>query len=355
MRSRTARRALRLAAGACFGGAAALGLVPGPVSAAASLGPAKTAWYDASGAQQVTGETTPSAAQPGELEVAYAPASATVPQQTAPSTPAVPGAPAPTPGQAGGGSVGGTLALAAVEYDVPLQSGGQSVDPSSITALLTLTLDQASSQGVAAGDLLACPTETTLWSAGGDQDVSQAPPYSCSSGAVTGKLDTSAHTVRFDLGQAQENALSPGSFSLVIVPSPTPSGPFQAVFSAPGGDSLEVTGESQAQNLGSDQLGAGGPLDQSGLPGSDGGVLANPSAFALAPAPATGGGPSPGARTIRPGIYRSVPAALHGGLGTSAQRTVALGVLLGIGALLVAASSQRVRPPRSLLQVVRAP
>ena len=355
----TARRVLRVAGGACFAGAAALWLTAAPVSAATTLAPTKTAWYDNSGAQQVTGETTPSSAQPGELEVAYAPASATVPQETTPSTPGVPGAPvAPTPGQAGGSSAGGTLAFAAVEYDVPLQSAGQSVDPASITAALTLSLDQTSSQGVAAGDLIACPTQTTLWSAGGDQDASQAPPYACSTGAVSGQLDTTAHTVTFDLSQAQESALSPGSFSLVIVPGPTPSGPFQAVFAAPGAASFTVTGESPGQTPGPDQqLNTNGPGDQSGLPGSDIGGSATPSQFALAPSPGPAGatGPTPGAQVVRPGFYRSVPAVLHGGLGTSAQRTVALAVLLGIGVLLVAASSQNVRPPRSLLQVVRRP
>jgi hypothetical protein len=342
-------------------GAAVVWFAAAPAAASGSQGPSKSAWYDASGTQNVTGETTPSAAGPNELEVAYSPASVTVPQQTIPSTPTVPGAPvSPPQGNTGGNTVGGTLAFAALEYDVPLQSDGQSIDPTSITAILTLSLDPNSSKGVSTGDLVACPTTTTLWSAGGDQDASQAPQYSCAgSSAVTGDVDTTKNTVTFSLTSAQENQFTPGAFSIVLVPGTAPSGPFQAVISAPSDTSLAVTNEAPAGNpdvnLATPAF-PGGTTDT--VPSDNGG--ASPSDFALsAPSPTDTAAPSStrGGTNATPGGrgYTPQTAALHGGIGSGAQRTVALVVLLAIGALLVAASSRPGRAPRSLRRLASPP
>lgn len=347
------RAALRLAALACVAGAGVLWATAAPAGASGPQGPSKTAWYDNSGSQNVTGETTPSAAGPDELEVSYVPASTTVPQQTVPSTPTIPGAPvAPPQGNAGGNTVGGTVDFAALEYDVPLQSGSQSIDPTSITAVLTLGLDPNSSKGVSTGDLLACPTTTTLWSAGGDQDASQAPQYSCAgSGAVTGDVDTAKNTVTFSLTSAQENQFTPGAFSIVVVPGTAPSGPFQAVITAPSDTSLTVTNEAQAGNPDVNLATPVFPGDTTNTVPGDSGSF--PSDFALsAPSPSGTGTPSStgGDMTASPSArgYTPQSAALHGGIGSGAQRTVALVVLLAIGALLVAASSRPGRAPRSL-------
>ena len=351
------RRLARLAAGACFAGAAVLWWTAGTGAAAVTAGPAKTAWYDRTGAQNVTGETTPSAAQPGELEVSYVPAQATAPQQTLPPAPTVPGAPVgPPQGNAGGNSVGYALAFAAVDYQVPLEVQGQAVDPSSVTAVLTLALDQASSGNVADGDLIACPTITTLWSAGGDQDASQAPQYSCAQ-SVSGHVDSTANTVTFDLTAAQENSLSAGSFSLVIVPGTTPAGAFEAVFAAPSAQSLVVTNESPAANPDTN-------LDQSAASPDSGtaDLAAGTSGFALQPfAPASpgtaaGGPQAPSASASTPGGRFTVaaPAALRGGLGAGVQRTIAVLVLVALGTVLVLASSNPARAPRSLRALARA-
>lgn len=350
------RRWLRLAAGMCFAAAGVTWWAAGPAAATTNVGPAKTAWYDRSGAQNVTGETTPSAAQPGELEISYVPAQATAPTQTLPSTvtpPAVPGAPvqppAPPQGNVGGNSIGYALAFAAVDYEVPMETDGASLDPSSLAGTLTLALDQTSSSQVSTGDLLACPTVTTLWSSGGDQDASQAPQYSCSD-AVTGNVDSQAHTVSFALSSAQENSLTPGAFSLVIVPSTAPTEPFQAVFSAPGASSFVLTDASPLGNPNDNvDLSVASP-DLSGagdLSGGDLGLQAFTPASAAPSAGTTGAHGGTGTAAL-PGTYATTPAVLHGGLGASAQRTIALVVLLGLGTLLVLASSNGRRAPRSL-------
>ena len=354
-RTPRARRWLRLGAGACFAVAGFGWWTVGSASAAGNdtSGPTKTAWYDRTGAQNVTGETTPSAARADELEVSYVPAQATAPQQTIPPTvtsPTVPGAPVQPPGppegNVGGNSLGYALAFAAVDYEIPLEQDGQTLDPSSLAGTLTLALDQTSSSNVSTGDLLACPTVTTLWSAGGDQDASQAPQYSCSD-AVTGNVDSSAHTVSFALSSSQENGLSAGAFSLVIVPSTAPAGPFQAVFSAPGATSFVLTDASAMGNPNTDLVGSGSS-DLSGTGDLSAGSI-EPQAFtpsSAGPSPSAPG--SPGGASVPVGGYHELPAVLRGGLGASAQRTVALVVLLGLGTLLVLASSQQVRAPRSL-------
>ena len=356
-----------MAGAACLLGAGALWFGAGLAAAATTVAPTKTAWYDTSGSQNVTGETTPSAAQKDELEVGYVPAQATTPQQTVPSTPGVPGAPvAPPQGNVGGNSVGNTVAFAAVEYDAPSTVGGQPADPTSITAKLVLTLDTTSSSGVANGDLIACPTRDTLWTAGGAQDSAQAPAYSCGTAAVPGTVDSTAHTVTFSLTSAQENGFGVGVFSEVIVPAASPSGPFQAVFTAPAADSFTVLTETAGSDIGSQSL------DTTPSPAGDqnlGDLGGNPGAFGLQSftpmagdsldtTPGAAGGPSGGSGTGNGGsrpttAYAAAPAgALHGGIGAQAQRTVAVLVLLAIGALLMVASSRNQRAPMSLRRML---
>lgn len=368
--TRRTHRRLRLGAIACFSVATATWFGVGAASATTSVAPTKTAWYDRTGAQQVTGESTPSAAQPGELEVSYAPAAATVPQQTFPSAPGVPGAPvAPPSGNAGGNTVGDTLAFAAVEYTVPLQAGGQTVDPSSIQALLTLTLDPASSANVSSGDLIACPTATTLWAAGGGQDYGQAPPYSCGAGqAVTGNVDSAANTVTFDLTSMQESSLSPGTFSIVIVPGSSPSGAFQAVITPPSSKSLTVTNESPLNNLNTNLSSGSTASSATPAPQSSASSGTSAGSFGLQPfssGSSVGTGTTPATVTApsakssfalsAPHSYAAgTPAALRAGLGSRTQRTIALVVLLALGTLLVIASSKPVRAPRSLRALLLA-
>jgi len=358
---------MRAGAVVCLALAATSWFATSSAFGATTLGPTKTAWYDNSGAQQVTGEQTPSAAQSGQLEVSYAPAGVAEPQQNLPPAPAVPGSPVGAPsGQVGGKTVGDTLAFATVEYAVPLNSQGQSVDPSSITATLSLALDSSTSANVSSGDLVACPTSSPLWSAGGDQDSGQAPSYSCGSGqAVTGNV--SGNTVSFAVTSQQESTLEQGVFSLAIVPGSSPSGAFQAVIDPPGATSFGVTNESPLSNANSNLAGSEG--SSSTAPSSVGSASDVSSEFGLSPfSPAStpaqqGASPaSSPSGTSSPATGGSVPGRLAagskpapaGGLGASAQRTMAVLLLLGLGALLAVGSSRRVHVPHSLRQVSTA-
>ncbi len=283
IRARRFRFLARAGAALCASSAVATWFGLASASAATTLGPEKTAWYDNTGAQSVTGATTPSAARSGELEVSYAPASASEPQQTLPATPAVPGAPASPPAKAGGNTLGGTLAFAAVEYAVPLQSQGQSIDPASIQATLTLQLDPSSSANVSSGDLVACPTNSPLWTSGGDQDASAAPAYTCGSGqAVTG--NASGNTVTFSLSSPEESSLEQGVFSIVVVPGTSPSGAFQAIIEPPTTDSFTVTNEALSSNTN---------VNLAGSPGSPATNSASPSASNFAVSPYSGPGAAP--------------------------------------------------------------
>jgi hypothetical protein len=353
-------RPMRVAAVLCVLVAAVLWLTAGR---AAALGPDKTAWYDTTDLQQYTGETTPSVAGAGQLEVAYEPAAVTEPTETTPSVPVTPptlppsapvGVPVPSLGQVGGATLGGTLAFATLEYTVPLQVGGQSINPSSISGVLTLSLDPSNSVGMASGDMVACPTTNALWASGDDQPDTQAPPYDCAAGtAVTGNYDSASNTVTFNLNGEQEyqGPSGPtGIFSLALVPGTSPSGPFTAVIDSPSASSFAITNESPGSNA-EENLAADGSSGSFGLSGS--GV--NSSSGPLSPLSAAGSSPAQGttptSSTATPGaVDLGVPAAATG-LGGGSQRTIAVILLAALAAGLWMGASNTGRTPRSLRPV----
>jgi hypothetical protein len=342
-------------------------------TSATALSPDKTAWYDTTGLQGYTGETTPSLASNGELEVAYVPVGVTIPKEDIPTLPVTPPTipslpvqvPVPSIGSVGGNTLGDALAYGAVEYTVPLQSGGETIDPTSLRAVLTLSL-ASSSIGVSSGDVLACPTGNTLWAAGYDQDSTQAPPYDCSAGvAVTGNYDAGAHTLTFDLSSSQEYETPAGGesgiFSLVLAPGSSPSGPFVAVLDPPGTSSFDLTSESPASSPGdvaapgsySPGLGAelsvggtsalpafssGGP---EGLPAEPPSPSSTPTSSATSPAPSTAA-PS----------FATTPVSA--GLSSGPQRSVAVILLLAVAVGVWMAASSKPRRPRSLRHSQRA-
>jgi hypothetical protein len=377
-------RGMRVGAVACVLAAAFLGLTG---SGAYALGPDKTAWYDNLGLQSTTGETTPSVASNGQLEVEYVPAAVSVPPVTLPTapvtTPTLPpsapvGVPVPSGGSVGGSTVGDTLSFAEVQYTVPLTAGSQSIDPTSIRGVLTLALDSQSSANVSSGDIVACPTSNNLWASGSDQPATQASPYDCSAGAaVTGNYDASSATITFNLSSAQEYVEPSGPtgiFSLAIVPGSSPTGPFTAVIQPPSATSFDVTGESPGsdanQNLANS--GAGPPAsapavtpttttpaasafeqESAGLTGGSGVSPVSPVTPAAAPVgtPATTATTSPGAVALS----APVPTAVVSGLSSGFQRTIAVILLMSLGAGLWMAASLKRHVPKSLRPVHALP
>ncbi|MHB8330249.1 MAG: hypothetical protein ACYDD6_11620, partial [Acidimicrobiales bacterium] len=145
--------------------------------------------------------------------------------------------------------------------------------------------------------------------------------------------------------------------------------PFQAVITAPGSNTLVVTNESPTGDLNSNLSPDAAALSTTGPTGGTGGpVAAGSGGFGLqsftpsasgasstSPAVTPGATGTSGAAPAGPSFAAGTPvSSVHGGLGSSAQRTVALVVLLALGALLVAASSNPARPPRSLRSMLLA-
>ncbi len=381
MITRGLARTMRGAAAAC---ALAASFVWLSGTTASALGPDKTAWYDNSGLQSATGETTPSVASNGQLEIQYAPAGASAPSQTLPnapsSTPTLPpsapvGVPAPTGGKVGGSTVGNTLAFAEVEYTVPLQAGGQSVDPNSIRAVLTLSLDPQTSSNVSSGDIIACPTTSNLWAAGYDQKASQASPYDCSAAhAVSGNYDASSNTITFQLSSAQayqEPSGLTGIYSLALVPGLSPTGAFTAVINPPSPTSYALTGESPVsnpnQNLAAPAPGSpGGPAvapltvapptsafqqESSGLQGTPGAVSISPVTPAPAPTPIT----TPIATPNVVALGTPTTTFTTTGLLSGYPRAVAVILLMILGTGLWVGAQRKRRSPKSLRPLHGAP
>jgi hypothetical protein len=273
--------------------------------------------------------------------------------------------PVPSVGSVGGMTVGDTLAYAAVEYTVPLQSGGESIDPDSLRAVLTFTLDSQTTLALGSGDILACPTSNALWAAGGDQPSSLASPYDCSPGVgVTGNYYASTHTLTFDLSSAQEYIAPSGPtgiFSLALVPGSSPTGPFTAVIEPPSATSFSLTEESPLLGAASSLGSAGGSSDlgSSGsglgsiasLPFSGGDNFVLPAPSGTASAAGTGAGATGSAAAAPSAAAASgTPAAetVAQGLGSGSQRTIAVILLVALAVGLWMAASTNRRQPKSL-------
>ncbi|MDA8183177.1 MAG: hypothetical protein M0035_01915 [Actinomycetota bacterium] len=348
--------AMRLGSLGSFGAAAALLLAAGPVSAASSSGPS-SGWWNESPLPISASPTTPA----GDLQVTYSGTS--------------------------------TLAFAAVRYSVPLTSGGQQIDPSSITAALTLSFPSTGVVGTPAID--ACPT-TSSWSAGGDQPSSKAPTYSCSNGlASSGVYDSGSSTMVWSLGAAQESASTPGVFSVALVPAPGTTSPFSAEISAPSASDFQVLSESSVSqsggggssgttsggtsgtstntgtNLGGSGYSGSGSSAGSGsgsgsasyVPAGSSASVFNPPPFTATPAATGSSTPSPVSTSATPASAPSTGSSLGGasrgstrlalgapvsrkGTSSSNQRTIGLVMLIALGVALAAGASRQNRAPR---------
>src|SRR3954466_926166 len=165
-------------------------VVLGTATAGYADAPVKTAWWNAASANGVA-LPQPTTAD-GDLHVAQGPS--------------------------------GPGAVAAVSYEL----AGQLVSG----ALLQLKIAPNSAVGTV--DVVACPTKTTTWKAGGTQPYDPAPAYDCtnsSHGVPT--PDGTAVTFLLDAGQL----IGGSSYSLAIVPKDGAL-PFTADFVKPDATSL---------------------------------------------------------------------------------------------------------------------
>lgn len=274
-----------------------------------------------------------------------------------------------------------TTAFGAITYKVPLNQGGQKVDPTSLQAILTLSY---ANQSAGTPTLEACPT-TSSWKPGGGQPASAAPKYSCSGGSgAQGIVNSSSSTVTWNLSSLQESVSTPGVFSVAIVPASnlTPAQSFSTEFNPPDPSSFRVlswtpttggaglgssssssssfptgTGSSSAppvaSGAGSSSPAVGASNPSSSFSGSSGGGGAVSSPASAAPASAGSGSSasSPAGSSGSPvgsALGSTTPAAATT---TSAgtRKDLLLGLLLGLALLALVVAGQKSRVPRLLV------
>lgn len=78
--------------------------------------------------------------------------------------------------------------------------------------------------------VLACPTTTVEWEAGGNQPAEAAPEYDCANPAQ-GALSEDGTSMSFALDERQQ--ITPGTWSIALVPQPGGRAPFSLDFVAP--------------------------------------------------------------------------------------------------------------------------
>jgi hypothetical protein len=93
---------------------------------------------------------------------------------------------------------------------------------------LVLTLREGREVGTPL--VVACPTTAVDWEAGGNQPAEAAPAYDCANPAQ-GALSEDGTTMSFALDERQQ--ITPGTWSVALVPQPGSNAPFSLDFAAP--------------------------------------------------------------------------------------------------------------------------
>jgi hypothetical protein len=170
---------------------AGLWLVGSGTSANAQA-PVRTGWWNTA---TVSGNALPSTTSPGNLRVSGGPS--------------------------------GSMAYAALSYHVPTYASA------------TLTLHAVAGTEIGTPVVLACPTQTDTWPAGGDQPIQAAPAFDCAGRSVTAVVgsDSLGTTLTFLLDPSQQ--VAPGVTSLAIVPGEA-STAFSLDLAVPDEHSLNV-------------------------------------------------------------------------------------------------------------------
>ena len=109
-----------------------------------------------------------------------------------------------------------TLAIGAVEYNLPKDAGA--------TLELAITSITSNANAPTLNAILACPTKDDSWKAGDDQDASTAPAYDCSTHQFVGRLSADQSTMTFQVDGSAD--VSDGVLSLAIVPAHSTAVPY---------------------------------------------------------------------------------------------------------------------------------
>lgn len=267
----------------------------------------------------------------------------------------VPGAALPAPTRAPSDLRVGYAGHAPTAYAAVLYSA-----PGATTATLDLLLVPGRAVGTAV--MAACPTKDTTWTAGPNQSIDKAPRYDCARGLASAVPAADGLSVSFALDASQQ--VSPGVWSLALVPQPDSTSTFMTDLQAPGPAAFAADPPAQDQfspPIGGpdgattpDQPGADAGAGSGGQPGgdalllpdsltvpavaegtaqlpllADAGVPAG-SAAATAPAPALAGALDQPVR-FRPRSILARPAAAELP-GSDRERLLVLLLLVGLAA-----------------------
>ena len=243
-----------------------------------------------------------------------------------------------------GGDPTGPNAIAAVRFIVPGTIDGEPVDPTSVSAALTLDIAPNSTVGTPA--VVACPIIGS-WQPATAGAWSAKPNYSCSPSS-TGTLSADKARMAFKLDPSLQ--ARSGTYDLALVPAPANQAPFSVQFLPAGGDSFALESGSPAAT-------AAGPVE----PSTETPVAAPTDSSATAPV----GGPSSfdvgsplpfgappavtPARPATPGPSRLLPTPLRRAVSTKrSQQAIALVMLGGLVLALWWFGGEQARAPRLL-------
>jgi hypothetical protein len=197
-----------------------------------------------------------------------------------------------------GQTTGSPAAVSALDYALPADTP----DPAASGATLTLDLDPSSSFGTAAVVACPIPPADAGWKAGGDQ-TGPPPVTGCAAGqAVTGQANPAGTSLTFALTAAQQDGTHPGRFDLALVPDPSASAPFEAVFNQPTASDFTAAAPAPAASSSPPSTIGSAPAPTTApAPGPAPGPTPSP-APSSSPAPAGGFAPSAG------GSFSSFPS-----------------------------------------------
>ena len=227
-----------------------------------------------------------------------------------------------------GGDPTGPNAIAAVRFIVPGTIDGEPVDPSSVSA--TLTLDIAPNSTVGTPAVVACPVLGS-WQPATAGAWSAHPNYNCSPTA-TGTLSSDKAKMAFKLDPSFQ--VRSGIYDVALVPPASNQAPFSVQFLPAGGDSLVL-------ESGSPAAGAGGPVASpaetpvEAPTDNAAAAIGGPSSFdvgsglPLVSVPAVAPAAPPAARPVTPSLLRPFRRAVSTKRSQQAIALVMLGAIVG--------------------------